>query len=134
EAAKTAMKEVTGPTIATSAVLMAVFVPVAFLPGITGRLYNQFALTIAISVAISAFNSLTLSPALCAVLLRHRMPSRFVLFRVFNARFNRMRDAYARAIRHVIAMRWAALAFFAAAVAVAYGLYSHIPAGFLPVE
>ena len=70
-AAVAAMKEVTGPIIATSAVLMAVFVPVAFLPGITGRLYNQFALTIAISVAISAFNSLTLSPALCAVLLQH---------------------------------------------------------------
>ena len=71
DAAVAAMKEVVGPIIATSAVLMAVFVPVAFLPGITGRLYNQFALTIAISVAISAFNSLTLSPALCAVLLQH---------------------------------------------------------------
>ena len=134
DAAVAAMKEVVGPIIATSAVLMAVFVPVAFLPGITGRLYNQFALTIAISVAISAFNSLTLSPALCAVLLRHRTPSRFVLFRVFNAGFNRMREAYARAVRHVIAVRWAALALFAAAVAVTYGLYSRIPAGFLPVE
>jgi hydrophobe/amphiphile efflux-1 (HAE1) family protein len=133
-AAVAAMKEVVGPIIATSAVLMAVFVPVAFLPGITGRLYNQFALTIAISVAISAFNSLTLSPALCAVLLRHGTPSRFALFRVFNAGFNRMREAYARAVRHVIAVRWAALAVFAAAVAVTYGLYSHIPAGFLPVE
>ena len=133
-AAVAAMKEVTGPIIATSAVLMAVFVPVAFLPGITGRLYNQFALTIAISVAISAFNSLTLSPALCAVLLRHGPPSRFILFRVFNAGFNRVRDAYARAVRHVIAVRWAALALFAAAVAVTYGLYSRIPAGFLPVE
>jgi hydrophobe/amphiphile efflux-1 (HAE1) family protein len=109
-------------------------VPVAFLPGITGRLYNQFALTIAISVAISAFNSLTLSPALCAVLLRHRTPSRFVLFRLFNAGFNRMLEAYARTVRHVIAVRRAALALFAAAVALTYGLYSHIPAGFLPVE
>src|SRR5580704_9016139 len=90
DAAVAAMKEVVGPIIATSAVLMAVFVPVAFLPGITGRLYNQFALTIAISVAISAFNSLTLSPALCAVLLRHVTPSRFVLFRVFNAGFDRI--------------------------------------------
>jgi hydrophobe/amphiphile efflux-1 (HAE1) family protein len=134
DAAVAAMKEVVGPIIATSAVLMAVFVPVAFLPGVTGRLYNQFALTIAISVAISAFNSLTLSPALCAVLLRHQPPSRFVLFRVFNAGFNRMREAYARAVRHVIAVRWAALALFAVAVAVTYGLYSHIPAGFLPVE
>lgn len=134
DAAVAAMKEVTGPIIATSAVLMAVFVPVAFLPGITGRLYNQFALTIAISVAISALNSLTLSPALCAVLLRHGPASRFFLFRAFNAGFNRMRDAYARAVRHVIAVRWGALALFAAAVAVTYGLYSRIPAGFLPVE
>jgi hydrophobe/amphiphile efflux-1 (HAE1) family protein len=134
DAAVAAMKEVVGPIIATSAVLMAVFVPVAFLPGITGRLYNQFALTIAISVAISAFNSLTLSPALCAVLMRHGPSSRFILFRVFNAGFNRMREAYARAVRHVIAVRWAALALFAAAMAVTYGLYSHIPAGFLPVE
>ena len=133
-AAVAAMEEVTGPIIATSAVLMAVFVPVAFLPGITGRLYNQFALTIAISVAISAFNSLTLSPALCAVLLRHGPPSRFFLFRAFNAGFNRMRDAYARAVRQVIAVRWVALALFAGAVVVTYGLYSRIPAGFLPVE
>src|SRR3984957_8205290 len=134
DAAVAAMKEVVGPIIATSAVLMAVFVPVAFLPGITGRLYNQFALTIAISVAISAVNSLTLSPALCAVLLRHRTPSRFVLFRGFNAGFNRMRETYARAVRHVIAVRWAALALFAAAGGGPYGLYSRIPAGFLPVE
>ena len=70
-AAKKAMSEVTGPIIATTAVLMAVFVPVAFIPGVAGRLYNQFALTVAISVGISAFNSLTLSPALSAAFLRH---------------------------------------------------------------
>ena len=70
-AAKKAMAEVTGPIIATTAVLMAVFVPVAFIPGVAGRLYNQFALTVAISVGISAFNSLTLSPALSAAMLRH---------------------------------------------------------------
>ena len=73
-AAQAAMAEVTGPIIATTAVLMAVFVPVAFIPGVTGRLYNQFALTVAISVGISAFNSLTLSPALSAAFLRHRPP------------------------------------------------------------
>ena len=71
-AARAAMTEVTGPIIATTAVLMAVFVPVAFIPGVAGRLYNQFALTVAISVGISAFNSLTLSPALSAAFLRHR--------------------------------------------------------------
>ena len=72
EATREAMSEVTGPIIATTAVLMAVFVPVAFIPGVAGRLYNQFALTVAISVGISAFNSLTLSPALSAAFLRHR--------------------------------------------------------------
>ena len=70
-APRKAMAEVTGPIIATTAVLMAVFVPVAFIPGVTGRLYNQFALTVAISVGISAFNSLTLSPA-----LERRLPAR----------------------------------------------------------
>ena len=67
-AARQAMSEVTGPIIATTGVLMAVFIPVAFIPGVSGRLYNQFALTVAISVGISAFNSLTLSPALCRAL------------------------------------------------------------------
>ena len=81
EATKIAMTEVTGPIVATTAVLMAVFVPVAFLPGITGQLYRQFALTIAISVALSAFNSLTLSPALCAVLLKPKSGEQAWLFR-----------------------------------------------------
>src|SRR5205823_9414890 len=110
DAAAAAMKEVTGPIMATTAVLMAVFVPVAFLPGVTGRLYNQFALTIAISVAISAFNSLTLSPALSAVLLRHRVPSRFIPFRAFNAGFSRVMRTYANAIRTLIGARWLVLA------------------------
>jgi multidrug efflux pump subunit AcrB len=133
-AAVAAMREVTGPIIATTAVLLAVFVPVAFLPGVTGRLYNQFALTIAISVAISAFNSLTLSPALCAVLLRHRPPSRWLAFRAFNAGFTYAAQAYANGIRRVIGARWAALALFAAGLVLTYGIYSRIPAGFLPVE
>jgi hydrophobe/amphiphile efflux-1 (HAE1) family protein len=134
EAAKTAMKEVTGPIIATTAVLMAVFVPVAFLPGVTGRLYNQFALTIAISVAISAFNSLSLSPALAAVLLRHREPARFLPFRLFNTGFTRLANAYANAVRHLISRRWLVLAGFGAAIAVACVLYERVPSGFLPVE
>jgi hydrophobe/amphiphile efflux-1 (HAE1) family protein len=133
-AAKKAMTEVTGPIIATTAVLMAVFVPVAFLPGITGRLYNQFALTIAISMALSAVNSLTLSPALCAVLLRHRGPSRFVLFRKFNEGFDRTAHAYASGVRRVIAARWLALVVFAGGLVLAYGLYTRIPTTFLPVE
>ena len=134
EAAKTAMREVTGPIIATTAVLMAVFVPVAFLPGVTGRLYNQFALTIAISVAISAFNSLSLSPALSAVLLRHREPARFAPFRLFNAGFARLANLYAEAVRHLIDRRWLVLGAFGVSIALAYGIYERLPSGFLPVE
>ncbi|GAC1328352.1 MAG: multidrug efflux RND transporter permease subunit [Beijerinckiaceae bacterium] len=133
-AAKVAMSEVTGPIIATSAVLGAVFVPVAFLPGVTGRLYNQFALTIAISIAISAFNSLTLSPALCAVLLRHRPPSNFILFRKFNQGFDWASRAYGRGVRQLVKVRYALLALFAIGIAATPMLYSRLPAGFLPVE
>ncbi|HMN70521.1 MAG TPA: multidrug efflux RND transporter permease subunit [Rhodoblastus sp.] len=133
-AARIAMSEVTGPIIATSAVLMAVFVPVAFLPGVTGRLYNQFALTIAISIAISAFNSLTLTPALCAVMLHHRPPPTFVVFRVFNRMFERVSEAYGRSVRRLVALRWAMLGLFVVGLGATYVLSKRIPAGFLPVE
>jgi hydrophobic/amphiphilic exporter-1 (mainly G- bacteria), HAE1 family len=133
-AAKAAMREVTGPIIATSAVLGAVFVPIAFLPGITGRLYNQFALTIAISVGLSAFNSLTLSPALCAVLLRRERPPPFLPFRKFNEGFEWTRHKYADAVRHLIGWRWLALAVFAGGLVVTYGLYRMLPSTFLPAE
>src|SRR5260370_25043119 len=109
------MAEVTGPIIATTAVLMAVFVPVAFIPGVTGRLYNQFALTAAISVGISAFNSLTLSPALSAAFLRPRPHAQFVLFRWFNAGFYRLAHAYAESVRTFIRPSWAALSLFSTA-------------------
>src|SRR5258706_3178173 len=127
QAAMRAMREVTGPIIATTAVLMAVFVPVAFLPGITGRLYNQFALTIAISMGLSAFNSLTLSPALCAVLLHRRKPPSFPPFPWFNAAFTRAANGYARGVRHVIAGRWLALVLFAVALAATYVYYIRVP-------
>ncbi|HEX5282240.1 MAG TPA: multidrug efflux RND transporter permease subunit [Micropepsaceae bacterium] len=133
-AAKVAMKEVTGPIIATSAVLGAVFVPIAFLPGITGRLYNQFALTIAISVAFSAFNSLTLSPALCALLLRHERPPHFPLFRAFNFAFDWARHKYAGSIRTLVRYRWPAVGVFAGALVITYGLYETLPSTFVPLE
>ena len=133
-AARKAMSEVTGPVIATTAVLMAVFVPVAFIPGVAGRLYNQFALTVAISVGISAFNSLTLSPALSAALLRHGPRGRFFLFRWFNAGFEWLSHAYARAVRQFIRFSWALLGVFLILVAGAYGLSRNISTTFLPVE
>jgi hydrophobe/amphiphile efflux-1 (HAE1) family protein len=133
-AAKAAMAEVTGPIIATTAVLMAVFVPVAFIPGVAGRLYNQFALTVAISVGISAFNSLTLSPALSATLLRHRPASNFMLFRWFNRGFDRLSHGYAGIVRGLIGLRWAILALFLTVLGSTYYLSQRIPSSFLPVE
>src|ERR1700753_298879 len=128
------MAEVTGPIIATTAVLMAVFVPVAFIPGVTGRLYNQFALTGAISVGISAVNSLTLSPALSAAVLRHRPASNFAPFRWFNAGFGRLSHAYAELVRVLIGWRWAVLGFFVVVLGATFWLSQRIPSSFLPVE
>ncbi len=133
-AARKAMTEVTGPIIATTAVLMAVFIPVAFIPGVTGRLYNQFALTIAISVGISAFNSLTLSPALSAAFLRHRGPPTFPPFRWFNAGFDRMAHGYADSVRFLVRMRWIMLGIFAVVVAGTFLVSQRLSSTFLPVE
>ncbi len=105
-AAEKAMDEVSGPIIATSLVLMAVFVPAAFMPGITGQLYNQFALTIAFSVALSTINSLTLSPALAGCLLRPRTEeSRFFVYRWFNRFFEGMTAGYTRIV-HLLSRAW----------------------------
>ena len=134
QATRKAMSEVTGPIIATTAVLMAVFIPVAFIPGVSGRLYNQFALTVAISVGISAFNSLTLSPALSAAFLRHRPPGEFILFRWFNAGFDRLSHFYASLVRRLIAVRWAVLGVFAAGLVATFAIWERIPTTFLPVE
>src|SRR5437764_11684555 len=133
-ATKAAMAEVTGPIIATTAVLMAVFVPVAFIPGVAGRLYNQFALTVAISVGISAFNSLTLSPALSAAFLRHRGDAHFAPFRWFNSGFDRLSHDYAKLVRVLIGWRWAVLAVFVGVLGATYFLSQRIPSSFLPVE
>src|ERR1700676_1454557 len=99
EATLRAMKEITGPVIGVALVLASVFVPTAFIPGITGRLYQQFAVTIAVSVMISAFNALTLSPALCALLLRPREANKGLLgkfFAGFNRLFGRATETYGR--------------------------------------
>src|SRR5882724_10533035 len=115
-AARRAMDEVTGPIIATALVLCAVFVPTAFISGLTGQFYKQFAITIAISTVISAFNSLTLSPALCAVLLKdHHAPKDWFarlmdvsfgwLFRPFNRVFHRSSEAYSGGVKRAISRR-----------------------------
>ena len=134
QAAQKAMAEVTGPIIATTAVLMAVFVPVAFIPGVAGRLYNQFALTVAISVGISAFNSLTLSPALAAALLRHGPKGQFFVFRWFNSGFEALAHGYARSVRVLTRFGWALVVVFFAICGGAYALSASLASTFLPVE
>jgi hydrophobic/amphiphilic exporter-1 (mainly G- bacteria), HAE1 family len=132
-----AMEEVGGPVVAIALILAAVFIPTAFIPGITGRLYQQFAVTIAVSVIFSAFNALTLSPALSAMLLRPRKEPRGPLgafFRWFNRVFGRVTDGYVNACRHLI--HKAVLAFMLLLVfVVGAGFFGHkTPGGFLPDE
>jgi HAE1 family hydrophobic/amphiphilic exporter-1 len=137
DAARKAMQELSGPVIGIALVLSAVFVPTVFIPGITGRLYQQFALTIAISVILSAFNALTLSPALAALLLRPRKESRGPLgrfFEWFNRIFERASKGYVRVSGGLI--RKSALALV---LLVAFGLAgvffgSRVPSSFLPDE
>lgn len=129
-----AMEEVRGPIIATTIVLMAVFVPVAFIPGMTGQLYNQFALTIAISVGLSGFNSLTLSPALAAVFLRPESGEKPAFFQVFNRLFDKLANAYAGAVEKLCkAWGWMALAFLGLC-ALALVLFVSVPSAFVPEE
>jgi hydrophobe/amphiphile efflux-1 (HAE1) family protein len=135
EAARQAMVEVLGPVIATALVLMAVFIPIAFLPGITGRLYRQFALTIAVSVGLSAVNALTLTPALCALLLRPAGGSRRRwLARAWNAGFARVTAGYDRAVRRIVRRAALGIAVLLVLVGVTYALLRTVPTGFAPTE
>ena len=132
-----AMREVSGPVVAIALILSAVFIPTAFIPGITGRLYQQFAVTIAISVVISAFNALTLSPALSALLLRPKKKNTGLLQRFFDA-FNRVfgvaTDGYVGVCRFLV-RKTAVSLFLLAGFAVLAGLFaSRVPSGFLPDE
>ncbi len=134
EAARVAMAEVTGPIIASALVLAAIFVPVAFSPGITGVLYRQFAITIAISFAISAFVALTLSPALCAHLLRREPPRPFFFLRWFNTGLLWGTGGYKLGVRMVGRHLLVMFLIFAAVVAGVYLMYGVMPKGFLPTE
>ena len=132
-----AMEEVSGPVIAIAVILAAVFVPTAFIPGITGRLYQQFALTIAISVVISAFNALSLSPALCAMLLRpkgkHKSPIT-PFYNWFNRMFGRVQAGYVNASRHLIQKSVISFIVLAIFAGLAYALSTKLPTSFLPEE
>jgi HAE1 family hydrophobic/amphiphilic exporter-1 len=137
EATFRAMSEVQGPVIAIALILAAVFVPVAFMAGVTGRLYQQFALTIAVSVLISAFNALTLSPALSALLLRPRREARGVFGRLgagFNRWFGKTTDGYVSINRLLVRKLVIPLTLLAAVVAASVVIAGKIPAGFVPDE
>jgi HAE1 family hydrophobic/amphiphilic exporter-1 len=134
EAAGKAMDEVTGPIIGITFVLMAVFLPSAFLGGITGQLYRQFALTIAITAVISAINALTLKPAQCALWLRPTSGRHNAFFRAFNRVYARAEQAYARTIGWMVARPRQMMLVFAALIAVTAWGFRELPTGFLPVE
>src|SRR5580700_1270812 len=144
-AAKQAMKEVTGPIIATALVLCAVFIPTAFISGLTGQFYKQFALTIAISTVISAFNSLTLSPALCALLLPEHgaAPDRLTrilnrllggFFRPFNRLFARFSARYVGAVARVVRAAGVALFVYGGLIGLTYLGFARTPSGFVPPQ
>ncbi len=145
EATKKAMTEVTGPIIATALVLSAVFIPTAFISGLTGQFYKQFAITIAISTVISAFNSLTLSPALSALLLQpHGAKKDFVtraidflfgwLFRPFNWLFARGSALYGRAVGRVIRLAAVVLVVYAGLLGATWWTFQKVPSGFVPAQ
>ncbi len=135
-ATRKGMEQVTGPIVATTMVLMAVFVPVAFIPGITGELYRQFAVTIAVSVGISAINALTLSPALCATILRPYQEGKkqFVFFRWFNKFFDYVASRYNKTVSFIVRKLAIVTVVFAALVGLMFYIYTCLPTGFIPNE
>ena len=138
EATVKAMKEVLAPVISITVVLMAVFVPTAFLPGISGQLFRQFALTIAASTFLSGVCAVTLTPALCGVILRPHKPGKkqFILVRLFNRAFDAIAFAYARLIKFIVhpAVILFTLASFAACFVAIVWTFTRVPTGFVPLE
>ena len=134
EAAEKAMKEITGPIIATTLVLLAVFIPTAMMGGITGRLYQQFALTIAAATVFSSINALTLSPALCGLLLRPSPKKRGLFFGAFNTVFDRITGGYMGVVRLVVRRTAIAMVLFLGLVGLMVYGFGRIPTGFIPDE
>ncbi len=132
-ATKKAMTQITAPIIAITLVLLSVFVPVAFIPGISGQLFRQFAVTISVAMLISALNALTLSPALCAVFLRHRGARRGVLGWMLR-RIDDLRDGYATIVRRLVRLSALGIVAVAASAAAIWALSLRTPTGFLPEE
>jgi hydrophobic/amphiphilic exporter-1 (mainly G- bacteria), HAE1 family len=134
EGASAAMHEVQSAVVASSLVLLAVFVPVSFFPGTTGEVYKQFALTIAASITISLFVALTLTPTLSAMLLKHSPDATRGFFGWFNRQFGRFKGLYARVLPGLFRARWLVLAIFALALLWTGVLFKTTPTGFIPGE
>ncbi|WIG93859.1 multidrug efflux RND transporter permease subunit [Myxococcus sp. SDU36] len=135
EATHRSMKQVAGALVAIALVLAAVFVPVSFFPGTTGIIYRQFALTLAFSISLSALVALTLSPALCALLLRPHEGQKWKAFRMFDRGLDAFRDAYGRLLAKLIGpLRWWVVAAFVLCLVSTFLMYRLTPAGFIPGE
>ena len=136
EAALKSMRQVTAPIVATTSVLLAMFVPVCFLPGITGEMYRQFGITISVAVFLSMINALTLSPALCALLLKPVDPNRrkFFFFRWFDAGFEKLARGYSAVVKSLLRKSVLVILLYAAMGAGALKLYTILPTGFVPNE
>ena len=133
EACKKAMSEITGPILAITLVLLSVFVPVAFIPGISGQLFRQFAVAVSVSMLISALNALTLSPALCAVLLKRGQPSRGPMRYVLGA-IDHVRDGYVAVVRRLVRVAIIGVVVVVGVLAASAWLFSKTPQSFLPDE
>ena len=133
EATKKAMTQITGPIIAISLVLLSVFVPIAFIPGVSGQLFRQFAVTISVAMLLSAINALTLSPALCGVFLRHTDKNRGIMGRVLRG-IDHVRDGYAAIVRRLLRVSILGLVLVAATGFGIFSLSKLTPTGFLPEE
>ncbi len=134
EAAKRSMREITGPVIATTLVLLAVFVPTAVLPGVTGQLYRQFGITLSIATVLSSVNALTLSPALCGVYLRVRDGKPNILFRGFNRLLGYAQSSYVGSVRIGMRLSMVAVLLFAVMLGGTAYAFREVPTGFLPLE
>jgi len=134
EATYQAMREVTNPIIAIALVLVAVFVPLAFISGLSGQFYRQFAMTIAISTVISAINSLTLSPALAALLLKRHEGKKNAFFRAFNKYFGSASNAYSRGVGGVLSRKALMMGVYVALLALTGVLFKAVPDGFVPQQ
>ena len=133
EATKKAMGQITGPVIAITLVLLSVFVPIAFIPGLSGSLFRQFSVTISVAMMISAFNALTLSPALCSILLRNTGPKRGPIAWI-GRRIDNVRDGYGNLVRRLTRVSVLGLVLVALLAGVVYWRGSNTPEGFLPDE